>query len=233
MKREPKALLFTGGEGPAIGKAAALIADAAFVAAADSGLVAAMQAGFSPDLIIGDMDSLSDEDLIAECPRAQVIRLESAKDLSDTEAALRLLKGRGFFDITLIGAGGGRLDHLIAVLRLFETDFAPALWLTKMSCACLLQAEKETDLVATGLKKGDVVSVFALGKGPHKIKQSGLKWPLDIPWDSEDANRPIRESLSNWVQAERVTFKPLCGSFLCVFPLKESLALERQPRAPK
>ena len=233
MKIARSAILFAGGEAPAIGKAAALIGDAAFVAAADSGLIAATRAGFRPDLIIGDMDSLGDESLIAECPQAEVIRLKSDKDLSDTEAALRLLKGRGFFDITLIGAGGGRLDHLIAVLRIFETDFAPSLWLTQMNAACLLQAEKRDVLAAFGLEKGDAVSVFALGKPPHIIEGCGLKWSLDIPWDGEDKNRPIRESLSNWVQAERVTLKALRGDFLCVFPLKESLALERLPRSPQ
>ena len=232
MKRESSALLFTGGEAPALGERMALLEGEAFVAAADSGLATALRAGFCPELIIGDMDSLSDKSLIAECPQAEVIRLEAAKDFSDTEAALRLLKGRGFDDITLIGAGGGRLDHLIAVLSLFETGFAPSLWLTRMNATALLQAGKDSALVASGLKKGDVVSVFALGAAPHKIEETGLKWPLDIAWDGEDANRPIRESLSNWVLSERVALKPLCGDFLCVFPLTERLTLERQRNSP-
>ena len=232
MKRETRAFLFTGGEGPALSKAAPLIKGSAFIAAADSGLIAAMQAGLHPDLIIGDMDSLSCKGLIEECPQAEVIRMQNAKDLSDTEAALRLLKERGFGDITLIGASGGRLDHLIAVLRLFETDFAPTLWLTKSSCAAFLQAGKDASLVATGLDVDDVVSVFALGTAPHKIEETGLKWPLDIPWDGEDASRPIRDSLSNWVKGDEVELTPICGNFLCVFPLKGSLKLERQRTSP-
>ena len=232
MKREARAILFTGGEGPPPGKAASLIEGAAFVAAADSGLIAARRAGLTPNLIIGDMDSIGNESLVADCLKAEVIRLEAAKDFSDTEAALRLLKERGFCDVALIGAGGGRLDHLISALRIFETDFAPSLWLTKESAAALLRAENDASLAAAGLAKGDVVSVFALGSAPHKIEEEGLKWPLDIPWDGEDASRPIRESLSNWVQGERVALKPLSGSFLCVFPLKESLKMERQRRSP-
>ena len=225
-----KAILFTGGEAPNPDKSAGFLCGAGLVAAADSGLLAVMRAGCRPDLIIGDMDSLPDTSLIAEFPQAEAIRLKSDKDFSDTEAALRLLKERGFSDITLIGAGGGRIDHLIAVLRLFETDFAPSLWLAGASAAVLLQAGKDASLAASGLARGDAISVFALGRAPHKIEGKSLKWSLDIPWDSDDKSRPVRESLSNWAEGETVTLRPLLGDFLCVFPLKKSLTLERQPR---
>ncbi len=228
-----KAILFTGGEAPNLDKAAQFLGGAGFTAAADSGLEAAKRAGFRADLIIGDMDSLKDKSLIAECPQAEVIRLESGKDFSDTEAALRLLKGRGFSDITLIGAGGGRLDHLFAVLRLFETDFAPSLWLAGESAAVFLQEPEDCALEASGLEKGDTVSVFAVGKAPHKIEGNGLRWSLDIPWDSEEKNRPLRDSLSNWVESGTITLRRVSGSFICVFPLKKSLKLVRIPNIPK
>ena len=224
-----KAVLFAGGECPNLDDAAPFLEGATFIAAADSGLLAAKRAGCLPNLIIGDMDSLPNGGLVAGEGQAEVIRLESAKDLSDTEAALRLLRMRGFSDITLVGAGGGRLDHLIAVLRLFETDFAPSLWLAGVSAAAFLRSAETLKLVASGLETGDLVSVFAVGEAPHKIEGENLKWSLDIPWDDGDKSRPVRDSLSNWAQKETVTLSPVCGDYLCVFPLKKSLKLERLP----
>ncbi len=225
-----KALLFTGGEAPNMDKVKSFL-DGDFIAAADSGLLAAKMAALSPNLIIGDMDSLQDKSLLLDYPRAEVICLERAKDLTDTEAALRLLKERGFSEITLIGAGGGRIDHFFAVLRLFETDFAPSLWLSNMNAAAFLQSAKDSALLASGLTKGDEVSVFSVGEAPHKIEGENLRWQLDIPWDSEDKNRTIRDSLSNWAESDTVKISCIEGDFLCFFPLKESLKLERVLRS--
>ena len=156
-------------------------------------------------------------------PGSEIIRLDTAKDSSDTEAALRLLKERGFREIVLVGGGGGRMDHLFAIERLFAGNCRPSLWIAGESVTVYLSSPEAERLEAGGLEPGDTVSVFPLGKGPHRIKAANLRWQLDIPWD-EGAY-----SLSNWAEAENVCFSGVSGAFMCVFPLKESLSVRIFP----
>ncbi len=90
------------------------------VIAADGGALAAEAAGWLPDLIVGDADSLSDAD--AERFRALGVSVEvhpPEKDQSDTELALDAALGRGAAEIRLTGAlGGRRIEHAIANLLL-------------------------------------------------------------------------------------------------------------------
>lgn len=218
-----KALLFTGGENPDLKKASGFFRGYSFIAAADSGLSTVEDLGLSPDLVIGDMDSLPGEIILDGYPGSEIIRLDTAKDSSDTEAALRLLKERGFREIVLVGGGGGRMDHLFAIERLFAGNCRPSLWIAGESVTVYLSSPEAERLEAGGLEPGDTVSVFPLGKGPHRIKAANLRWQLDIPWD-EGAY-----SLSNWAEAENVCFSGVSGAFMCVFPLKESLSVRIFP----
>ena len=80
---------------------------------ADGGYEKLKEIGLSPDLIIGDMDSLS-------CPLPEHIPfypLPAEKDDTDTLAALKKAVELGFRDIILVGGLGGRLDHTLANLH--------------------------------------------------------------------------------------------------------------------
>jgi len=77
---------------------------------ADGGYERLKEIGLSPDLIIGDMDSLS-------CPLPEHIPfypLPVEKDDTDTLAALKKAIELGFRDIILVGGLGGRRDHTLA-----------------------------------------------------------------------------------------------------------------------
>ncbi len=80
---------------------------------ADGGYAQLSETGLQPDLIIGDMDSLS----IPPPPGIELHRLPVEKDDTDTLAALKEAIRRGFRDIVLIGGLGGRLDHTVANLH--------------------------------------------------------------------------------------------------------------------
>ncbi len=219
------ALLFTGGECPAEEEIRPWIRETDFIAAADSGLATVDRLGLQPDLIVGDMDSLPDKRLPDKFPAAEIVRLNPAKDFSDTESALRLLHPRGFSEIILIGGGGGRLDHVFALVKLFDTPFCPSVWLAGSSAAFFLRPGET--LRASGLAPGDTVSVFAAGRGPHRITGKNLRWSPDrLPWDSPDYTPG--NSLSNWAETDCVEFSCRAGAFVCVFPQKQSLQAVRR-----
>ena len=84
------------------------------VLAADGGYRALYRLGTTPDLLLGDFDSLGDVPLPANLP---VLRFPVRKDDTDTGLALRYGLEQGFLDFALYGCAGGRVDHLLANLQ--------------------------------------------------------------------------------------------------------------------
>lgn len=81
------------------------------VLAADGGYRALYSLGYTPDLLLGDFDSLGDVPLPTDLP---VLRFPVRKDDTDAGLALRHGLDLGFRDFALYGCAGGRVDHLLA-----------------------------------------------------------------------------------------------------------------------
>jgi len=177
-------IVFTGGEkAPACLIRRLLEGKKAIIAAADSGLVCAEEAGIKPDFIIGDMDSVDVSRLDAYPPQC-VMRYEHDKDYTDTELALRTVIEKGCDEIWIIGGGGGRIDHLFALRSLLERKIFPVRWLTDAADIRCIDAETESKALCEKLEEGSLVSVFPLGAGEWEAKSEGLKWPLEgLEWD--------------------------------------------------
>jgi len=155
-----------------------------FIAAADSGLCAAEEAGLKPDYIIGDMDSVDVSRLDAYPPQ-RVTRFPRDKDYTDTELAFKLAVDRGCGEIWIIGGGGGRVDHLFAVRSLFERERFPSRWITDSAdIRCIDARAQDGDALSLNAAPDAPVSVFPLGEGGWEAKSEGLKWALDnLVWD--------------------------------------------------
>jgi thiamine pyrophosphokinase len=202
------ALLAIGGEGPEADLLAPRFSAFGSICAADSGLDLLRAWGLEPDLIVGDMDSLSDLSLLEAYPKAQVLRFPRAKDESDTELALRILRERGASRIVLAGGGEGRLDHLLAIRALFERPFPPSEWHTARE-SLFHVAEGESLELAT--RRGEVISVFPLSGGASKMLSRGLAWPLEgLVWDAGGFG------LSNESLGETVGIKAGKGDLLVI-----------------
>ena len=179
-----KALIFTGGEGPAPEFARRLADAADFVIAADSGLTAALAAGIFPDLAVGDFDSLPDRRALAAMPSGTVLEYPADKDDTDTELAIRIAAERGADWIVIAGGGGGRLDHLLGIFCLFArgSGLAPRAWHTKAESVYAIAAGETARF---GALPGDLVSVFPSGcDGSSGMASERLKWPLEgLVWE--------------------------------------------------
>jgi thiamine pyrophosphokinase len=181
------------------------------IAAADSGLEAAEAAGIRPGWILGDMDSLDDPARLAVYPAERVLRFPRAKDDTDTELALRLLRDQGCDELWIAGGGGGRTDHLLALRALFEQESPPRRWLTAREDIRLLDAEAGAGELSLACRRGTPVSVFPLGQGPWKAGSEGLRWPLEpVAWERG------RFSLSNETDAGSFCIRALAGRFLAL-----------------
>jgi thiamine pyrophosphokinase len=205
-----RGIAFIGGEAPDAGSCKTLARGAAVIAAADSGLIIAEKAGLRPHWIVGDMDSLDDPRRLEAYSPDRVIRYPPDKDYTDTELALRLLWDQGCDETWLIGGGGGRTDHLLAIRSLFERDRSPNRWITGGED---IRRLVEGDALSPELPPGSLVSVFPLGLGPWKAESRFLRWPLDaLSW-----NRGFF-GLSNTAPEGSFTIRAAAGSFLVILP---------------
>ncbi|MDR2468154.1 MAG: thiamine diphosphokinase [Spirochaetaceae bacterium] len=201
-----RGVAFIGGEGPLAQVSALLAQDAAVIVAADSGLHAAEAAGIRPDWIVGDMDSLEDEAVLAAYPAGRVLRYSADKDWTDTELAVDMLFDKGCDEVILVGGGGGRLAHIIGLYALFERERRPVRWRTAREDVFLACNSVEFDAAP-----GTVISVFPMGESPWKAASINLKWPLDaVKW------RRGFFGLSNAATDHKVRIDVLAGMFLII-----------------
>ena len=92
-----------------------LLQTADLVIAADRGWENALANGFTPSLLVGDMDS------IERVPAGvDVIRIPKIKDDTDTQHAIDVALERGATRVTLAGQLSGRADHTLSALYMLE-----------------------------------------------------------------------------------------------------------------
>jgi thiamine pyrophosphokinase len=182
-------VVFTGGQGPEPQAIKELLGDleGTLIVAADSGLALAESAEIKPDWIVGDMDSLDNNNRLTRYPKEKVICYPVDKDFTDTEIALALLWEKNCKDAWIIGGGGGRLDHIFGIRDLFERERYPVRWITANEDIYCVDGEGALGGAISGaknnrlrlvIKQGKLVSVFPLGNGPWKSQSKGLKWDL-------------------------------------------------------
>jgi thiamine pyrophosphokinase len=199
-------LLFVGGEGPARELLLPYLSEASFRIAADSGLDLAHELGETPDLIVGDMDSLSSSEQLAGYPREKIRVYPQDKDETDTEIGLRLFREMAYDRVVLVGGGGGRLDHLLAIVALFEREYHPALWITSQE-----QVEIVERTVEFPAFKGQLISLFPLSQRAESLESTGLKWELDgLIWNRGDAG------ISNRAVSSRIRISVGAGKLLMI-----------------
>lgn len=92
-----------------------LLTGAQVIIAADGGLEVARALRLEPDLLVGDMDSVSDSALAAY-PDLERQTHPRAKDQLDLELAIEAALERGATHVRVLGAFGGRLDQSLAAL---------------------------------------------------------------------------------------------------------------------
>ena len=93
-----------------------------YVVCADAGMKFCHEAGIIPDLILGDFDSVDQESyeyFKAVCSE-RMERFPSHKDETDTELALLRAIEIGADAVTMIGATGTRLDHVMGNIQMLK-----------------------------------------------------------------------------------------------------------------
>ncbi len=204
-----RGVAFIGGEGPSPVQWGRIKGPYDLLVAADSGLAAAEEAALRPDWIVGDMDSLQDRGRLSSYPPERVLVYPVDKDFTDTELALNLLWDKGCDEVWIVGGGGGRLDHTLALRALFDRSPFPNRWITAREDIWLVSAsfEKTVD-------EGSMVSIFPAGNGPWSVESRGLTWPLGgLSWSRGFFG------ISNIAKTGSFSLRVRAGRFLVILPL--------------
>ena len=91
--------------------------DFSLVIAADSGYSAAKKLNITPDIVLGDFDSLN-ENLPSW---AEIIKVPAEKDDTDTMLACNTAIEHGADELLILGGTGGRADHFLANVFFLES----------------------------------------------------------------------------------------------------------------
>lgn len=150
------------------------------VIAVDAGLEAVKALGILPDVIVGDFDTVKPE-VLSEFRQMEHIIWEvhqPEKDETDTELALNRAMASGYGEIAVLGATGGRLDHMLGNIHLLY------LCLQKGIFAYLLDSQNKVYLLDEGKDFfeetlwGKYVSFLPLSQEVKGITLTGFKYPL-------------------------------------------------------
>jgi thiamine pyrophosphokinase len=168
-----KIIIFAGGEysHPEFYKRICQQCD--FKIAADSGAEFMRKINISPDLLIGDMDSISEKTLkFFEEQKVKVLKFPTHKDEIDTELALNEASKKAPDLILIAGAFGSRLDQTIAVFRLMQRSKNVVLFNEK------LYALRIKGKITLSSVKEEVWSILPLRKDVNGVSLKGFEYSI-------------------------------------------------------
>lgn len=206
-----RVLVFANGNCPDSDLARCYAAWANRVICADGGANHAEVFGVVPDVLIGDLDSVSPElRAMLEVRGTQVLAYPSNKDETDLELALLYTVEQGASEVVVLGALGGRIDHelgnflLLAHPQLIGVDIR------------FVEGKQEISLIH-GCKTfcgtvGDLLSLLPIGGNVEGVTTQGLEYPLR---DETLFFGPAR-GVSNVFTAEQPEVKVRSGLLLAV-----------------
>ena len=153
------------------------------VIAVDGGLNYCSVLEVEPDLILGDFDSVSQEqkEALLELQRQipnRVISLKPEKDDTDMLAALKLGLDYGYTNFNIYAATGGRLEHTIANIQcLLYLKNRDAVGYIMDGNGMIFVMQNEEVRFRNTLE--GYLSVFSLGKSAQGVTIKGMKYELD------------------------------------------------------
>ncbi len=152
-----------------------------FTIVADSGMEFMRRAGLLPDMIIGDFDSVKADtlDFFKEQQGIAFKELNPVKDDTDTEFAIRQAIGLGAKEITVLGATGSRLDHVLGNVALL------GIGLQEQVSVQLVDANNRIRMINKSLcltkeeQFGNFVSLLPYSGEVKHVTLKGFKYPLE------------------------------------------------------
>lgn len=172
----------------------AKIANCSEIIAVDGGLIYLDKIGIRPHLIIGDLDSLT-EDLLNRYSDIPVKKFLRDKDETDLELAISHAVEMNPHKIYLFAATGKRIDHTITNLILLSKY--PGLVVSESEKETIFAIKEEATLKT---KPGQTISLLPLFGKAENVTTQGLNWELNNATLSPDFYSQSNFALGNEVK---------------------------------
>ncbi len=210
MKPGPgrSACVIANGDLPGAAVARRLARDADVIICADGGARHAARLGIRPDVIIGDMDSLS----AAHRRRFRDVRILRVRDQesTDLEKALRHCVALGIRSVVVVAAVGDRLDHSTGALGCFR-KFRREIRLTLVDRGGTLSHLGPDETVT--MARGALFSLIPVGRCTG-VRIDGARYPMK----GGSLEPGVREGISNRATGKTVRVRHSDGTLLIYRP---------------
>lgn len=205
-----KALIVAGGTPPSRELLDRHLKDSDIILAADAGFRPLDECGVAPSILIGDMDSLGEDAASrADALGVKIMRVPSHKNSTDAELAVGEAVRLGADEIVLLGATGGRIDHLLGNLMLVHLGW-------HMGASTTMEDETQTIslIEEEGTihgHRGQTVSILPADQDAV-VSAEGLEYPLD---ELHLTNLRPR-GVSNVMLGETAKVRTIGPVFICI-----------------
>ena len=152
-----------------------------FILVADSGMEFMKRAGIKPNMIIGDFDSVHHDTLEYFKSWSEIIfkELNPIKDDTDTEFAIRQAIELGAKEITVIGATGTRLDHVLGNVALLGIGLKEQVSIQLVDAHNRIRMIDKSICLLKSELFGDFVSLLPYAGEVKGVTLKGFKYPLE------------------------------------------------------
>ncbi len=206
-----RAVLFANGEMPQAALILPYLRPDDFYIAVDGGLRYLRNLYKTPGLLIGDLDSIFAADVEGALAQGvEVKRFPVDKDETDLELALLSAVEKGFEEMLIIAALGGRLDQTLGNLALLTLPFLAGAKVT------IEDGTEEIFLIRDRTEingnPGDIVSLIPLQGEVKGVETRDLKYPLNRETLYAEKSRGI----SNVMLTDQAGVSIESGLLLCI-----------------
>ena len=167
----PEAVILANGEYPAHELPLRLLAEAQFVVCCDGAAKEYISRGHTPDVIIGDGDSLLPE---YKKRFSSIILQISDQETNDQTKAVHYLQSKGIRKIAIVGATGKREDHTLGNISLLVEYMRSGMEVRTVTDYGTFIPVNDTQSFAS--HPGQQVSIINFGA--EGLKGEGLFYPL-------------------------------------------------------
>ena len=195
------AIILANGDYPSADVPVQLLKEAPYVVCCDGGANEYIEKGYTPDIIIGDGDSLSEENRRLY---ADLIHHNPDQETNDQTKAIQFLLSQGKKRIAIVGATGKREDHTIGNISLLMEYMRMGAEVRSYTDYGVFVPCKDTCVFEC--RPGQQVSIFNFtAKG---LKSKGLAYPIYdfTSWWQGTLNRCTDTSFTIEAEGEYLVF---------------------------
>lgn len=148
--------------------------------AADAGLEYFFESTKTPDVIVGDFDSVTEEtrDYFLQKKDIEVRQFDPHKDYTDTELAFRTAIEKKSDEIHLLAATGTRLDHMLGTVRMLGLALEEGIPAYMADPCNRLRLIDRKTVLKKQTQYGKYVSLIPLTNEVTGITLRGFEYPL-------------------------------------------------------